>query len=89
VFGQVLPHSEGLAADAAGVPRPNVLVLLDVVTVIVVVVVVVVLVVGRSWLVPASVRGQVGWAVEPLVALRTSVLDQNDHAAPAKSRKTF
>ena len=39
-------------------------------------------------LVPPAVRGEVGGAVEDLLALGAAVLDVDDHGAPERERET-
>ena len=81
MFGQTLQLPERLQAEVAVVLCvDNLLLLLDDA--------VVVTVVDEFRFVPASVRGQVGGAVEPLVAFRTPIFDQNNLAAPANDEKS-
>ena len=81
MFGQTLQLPERLQAEVAVVLCvDNLLLLLDDA--------VVVTVVDEFRFVPASVRGQVGGAVEPLVAFRAPIFDQNNLAAPANDEKS-
>ena len=86
MFGQTLQLPERLQAEVAVVLCVDFLLLFLVDANVVVAVVVTV--VDEFWFVPASVRGQVGGAVEPLVAFRAPIFDQNNLAAPANNEKS-
>ena len=88
MFGQTLQLPERLQAEVAVVLCVDNLLLFLVVVVVSVVVAAVVTVVDEFRFVPASVRGQVGGAVEPLVAFRAPIFDQNNLAAPANDEKS-
>ena len=83
MFGQTLQLPERLQAEVAVVLCVDNLLLF-----LVVVVVVTAVIVDGFRFVPPSVRGQVGGAVEPLVAFRAPILDQNNLAAPANNEKS-